>query len=52
MAVSQLLFLHTRSKERKAATLIANGPKGMKTAFQGESNYPLLFINLFFSRPS
>lgn len=52
MAVSQLLFLHTRSKKRKAATLIANGPKGMKTAFQGESNCSLLFINPFFSRPS
>ena len=44
MAVSQLLFLHTRSKERNAATLIANGPKGMKKAFQSASNYLLLFI--------
>ena len=44
MAVSQLLFLHTRSKERNAATLIANGPKGMKKAFQTASNYSLVFI--------
>ena len=44
MAVSQLLFLHTRSKERNAATLIANGPKGMKKAFQTASNYSLIFI--------
>ena len=44
MAVSQLLFLHTRSKERNAATLIANGPKGMKKAFQTASNYSLVVI--------
>ena len=34
MAVSQLLFLRTRSKERNAATLIANGPKGIKKLFR------------------
>ena len=44
MAVSQLLFLHARSKERNTATLIANGPKGMKKAFQTASNYSLVFI--------